>query len=410
MFKNRHVLRNIYYGWVIVLAVFFINVVVFGIQYSFGVFFTEFQLTFQWSRATTSMAMTIHLVMYALFMIPAIRATDHLNVRVIFSGAAILFGIAMVLCSRISYLWQLYLFYGLMLGSAISFFGPTLTTIVTRWFTERRGLALGIALAGMGTGTLVASPLSRYFVAEYGWRDTFTILGIACFVILIICAQLIKRSPPFSIDSTRHSDGKPSKYTKLNMFQTMTLAQVLKTKPIYLILIASTFFMFTVRSVMVHLAPHIIDVSSSAVIGALAVGVIGGSGTAGRIIMGLIQDKIGARSSMLIGIIALACSMFALPFIKLETGFFIFAVVFGFAYGGDVVQIPVIVANCYGSINVGTIYGFVGMIGTLIGAIGPYVTGFLYDLTGSYLIIFLLMGAALLIGAFCVSRLKTRYI
>jgi MFS family permease len=254
MSGHRVVFKSIYYGWVVVLSVFLIAAVVWGAQYSFGVFFTHFQDTFNWSRATISLASTFQTIVNALIMIPAIRAIDSSNKRLVLSSAAFLFGFRFLLCSHISNLWQLYLYFGLITGVGCGIFFPALITIVSRWFTDKRGLALGIASAGVGVGTFAVPPVAQYLISEYGWRDTFTILGIASFVVLIVCVQFIKHEP-------LHDSGlkKPDVEYKISEKNTQvetkrrTVAQVFKTREIYLILVATVFVFFAVNSIMIHL-------------------------------------------------------------------------------------------------------------------------------------------------------------
>jgi MFS family permease len=252
--------KKLSYGWVVVATSFITCTVVFGIQYSFGIFFTSFQEAFGWSRATTSMVMTIHLSVFALCMVPVGWAIDRFNVRMLFSIAAILVGLAMVLCSHISQLWQIYVFYGLLMGVGVSMFGPVIMTIVTHWFTKRRGLALGIASAGVGFGTLVGAPLSHFLIATYGWRDSFTILGVFGGIILLICAQFMRRAPlPVGNDTTTTLPESTLHKKEHYASKGMPLIQALKTRDILLILTAQIFIGFTVRSVMVHIAPHAIE-------------------------------------------------------------------------------------------------------------------------------------------------------
>jgi OFA family oxalate/formate antiporter-like MFS transporter len=403
--------NKLYYGWIIVLVGFVSSTIVFGIQYSFGIFFTAFQDEFGWSRATTSLVMTIHLATFALVMIPVGWAVDHLNVRALFSIAAAVIGIVMVLCSRITQLWQLYLLYGMAMGMAVSVFGPVIMTIVTRWFTRRRGLALGIASSGVGFGTLVMAPLSHYLITAYGWRNSFTILGIASGIILLICAQFMRRSPAPGMedgDIARTGNGNRNVHSS-DFARGLTLRQVLKTREILLILVAQVFIGFTVRATMVHISPHAIDIGISASVAALTTGAIGGVSIVGRVAMGLVQDRVGAQRSMIICMTVQALSMLALPFLKVDAAFFIFALTFGFAYGGDVPQIPVITAQCFGLVAISTVYGLVQTLGNLAGASGPLIAGYVFDRTGSYTVVFLSAGFGLLVGVFCISRLKPRY-
>ena len=181
-------------GWFVVAALLTIWMVIFGIQYSFGVFFRSLQEAFQCSRGTISWAMTVHLIVFALFMVPAGWINDRFNLRIVTSTAAFAFGLALALCSLVSEPWQLYVLYGLM-GVSTSICGPPLFAVIVRWFPEKSGLALGFTTAGVGLGGLLLAPLGNALIASYGWRSTFVIWGLASAVIMLVCAQFMKNPP-----------------------------------------------------------------------------------------------------------------------------------------------------------------------------------------------------------------------
>jgi MFS family permease len=142
---------GVYRGWFVVAALFAIWTVIFGIQYSFGVFFRSLQDAFVCSRGTVSLAMTVQLIVFALVMVPAGWINDRFNLRIVTSLAAVGFSLPLALCSLVSEPWHLYVLYGLM-GVSTSIYGPPLYAVIVRWFPEKGGLALGITSAGVGFG------------------------------------------------------------------------------------------------------------------------------------------------------------------------------------------------------------------------------------------------------------------
>lgn len=395
---TRHAKIN--YGWVVVFASFAIFTVVFAIQYSFGIFLKPLEDTFGWSRATTSWAMTIHLLTFAVWMLPAGWAIDRTNPRILYSINAVCVGVLLVLSSRINSPWQLYLLYGL-LGIGLCTSGPIIMTIVTRWFIKNRGVALGIASAGFGFGTLVGAPVSYSLITAYGWRDTFIIMGLAGAVILLICAFFVKSPPGYGGDSPKaeKTAKTPKPLTGMTFKEALVSHQMLLLAPTF------GFFNFAKTAVMIHIAPHAMDIGISPWVAVAALGTIGGASIAGRLVMGFVQDKIGPMRSMIICLAVQGVSMFALPFVRLDVLFFIYAVVFGFTYGGDVPQVPAIVAQCFGLASMGVIFGMTAGLSNILGALGPIAAGYIFDLTGSYVIAFLLVGLGLFTGAFCLTRL-----
>ncbi|MDO8567748.1 MAG: MFS transporter [Dehalococcoidales bacterium] len=390
---------RINYGWVVVFASFAMFTVDFAIQYSFGIFLKPLEETFGWSRATTSWAMTIHLMTFALCMIPAGWAIDRVNTRILYSITAVCVGGLLFLSSRIEEPWQLYLLYGL-LGIGLCICGPIILTIVTRWFTKNRGVALGISSAGFGFGTLVGAPLTYSLITAYGWRDTFVIMGIAAAVILLVCAYFVKSPPGYGRLAAKSLD-----QTNKPVLTGMTFRQALGSRQMLFLAPTLGFFNFAKTAVMIHIAPHAIDIGISPWVAAAALGTIGGASIMGRLVMGFVQDRIGPMRSMMICLTVQGVSMFALPFIRLDVLFFIYAVIFGFTYGGDVPQVPAIVAQCFGLASMGTIFGMTAGLGNILGALGPIAAGYVFDLTASYVIAFLVVGLGLFTGAFCLTRL-----
>ncbi len=401
---------KIYYGWVIVATCFIIFTVAFGIQFCFGIFFRPLQESLGWSRATISWAMTIHLLVYVTCIALVGWVIDRFKTRIVFSIAALVVGVSLVLCSRISQPWQLYLLYGVGVGMGISACGPALMAIVARWFTEHRGLALGIASAGVGFGTLIGAPISNWLIVSLGWRNSFIALGITGSLILLVCAGYIKSSPPSATNQSKPPDrlknGLPSRERPPE--PRLTFWQALKTREMALLMVAHIAAMFTLRLVQVHIATHAMDIGISPATAALAVGTIGAAGIVGRLVMGFAQDRIGAKPAIILCLAAQGMAMLALPLIKSDLIFFGYAVIFGFTYGGDMTQIPTIIAQTFGMASMITVYSFASGFSNLVGSLGPLAAGYLFDATASYTLVLLGAAIGLLVGVFCIWRLKPR--
>ncbi|MBI2870046.1 MAG: MFS transporter [Chloroflexi bacterium] len=395
---------KVYYGWIVVATCFIIFTVAFGIQLSFGIFLKPLQEAFGWSRATISWAMTFHLIVFGLCLIPVGWAIDRISSRVLFTTGAILIGISMVLSSLISEPWQLYVLYGLPLGVGIATCGPAILAIVTRWFPEHRGIALGIASAGVGFGTMIGAPITNFLIVMFDWRNSFVILGVLSFVILLGCAYLMRNASQQMADHVSNTRLNPA----LRQPKGMTFRQALRTKTLLMLVVAQTFAIFGVRVILVHIAPHATDMGISDTAAALALGAVGAFSMIGRLVMGFFQDRIGAKQAMLLCLTIQALSMAALPFIRSDLLFFVFAIIFGFTYGGDVPQVPAITAQFFGLASLGVLYGLITTVGNVAGAVGPILAGYAYDTTGTYTLVFLGIAASLFLSSFLVWRLKLK--
>jgi len=396
------------YRWLVVAALFALWTVVFGIQYSFGVFFRPLQEALGASRGTVSLAMTVHLLVFALTMIPAGWAIGRFPARRVYSLATVGLGLPLALCSRVTEPWQLYLLYGIM-GVSMSIYGPSIFAIIAGWFTAKRGLALGLASAGSGFGTLIAAPLSSALIHAYGWRNAFAILGVGSFCILLAVAQSIRNPPGWKPSRPGAAGGGPAAGDRLPGADhpgRMTFRQAIATRAILLIIAGSMSAQIASRVIVVHIAPHAMDVGVSPFAAAMALSIIGCGSVLGRVMMGFVQDRIGARYSMIFCLGAMGLCMAALPWVSTDAAFFLFALLFGFAFGGDVPQVPVLTVHCFGAAALGMIYGFISATVNVGSALAPSAAGYLFDLTGSYTATFLGLSVLLFLGALCISRLR----
>jgi MFS family permease len=185
--------KRLYYGWIIVIASFFICVMAYGGSHSFGVFFKFLRDDFGWTSAATSGAFSFYMILQSVLAIPSGWATDKFGPRRIVILGALLLGLGLSLTSQISALWQLYATYGFLMGVGMSVFYSPLLATTSRWFAKRRGLALGIVSAGIGAGTLIMAPLANYLILTHGWRASYLMIGPAIGIIIIVGASFLKK-------------------------------------------------------------------------------------------------------------------------------------------------------------------------------------------------------------------------
>ena len=149
---------------------------------------------------------------------------------------------------------------------------------------------------------------------------------------------------------------------------------------------------------MVHIDPHATDLGTSATVAANIIAVIGGVSIGGRIIMGSGSDRIGSKSSCIIAFIMMASALLWLQIAKEVWMLYLFAAIFGFAYGGLAAIFPPLVAELFGLSSLGVIMGIIAFAGSIGGAIGPVLAGKMFDLSGSYGLVFLVCAAISTIG------------
>ncbi|HEU4841937.1 MAG TPA: MFS transporter, partial [Ilumatobacteraceae bacterium] len=185
-------------GWVVVAAAFLSMFVVYGIVYSFGAFFDSMAEDFGTGKGATALMFSITTAWYFGLGLVSGKAADRYGPRPVLLVAAVTLGVALLLTSRVHTIWLGYLTYGIGVGIAVACAYVPMVAAVGGWFVRRRTTALGVAVAGIGVGTLVVAPLSERLIDAYGWRTAYVVLGIGGAVLLLV-ASLGARRPPVHV-------------------------------------------------------------------------------------------------------------------------------------------------------------------------------------------------------------------
>jgi len=407
-----------FYGWVVVAAAFCVALVAYGVQYSFGKFLGPLSKDFGWSWTLVSGAASLFMFSRGALAIPTGRFTDRYGPRTIIAIGAFFLGLGLILPSQISAAWQLYLFYGLMVGFGLSVaFAPLMAT-VSRWFVSKRGLAIGIVAAGTGVGTAIIPLIARYLIATYEWRWTYIILGLLALIIIIPGALLLRRSPeekgllPLGKAEATAGDEENSNIAKKEGSLTseragFSLKDAAHTRAFWLLLAIIIFWSICLQMVMIHIDEHAIALGIPGVVAANFLVVIGISSIIGRLVMGTVSDRLGGKRTLIICLVLQALAMFWLLGATDIWMLYLFAAVFGFAYGGCVPLLPVIAGELFELKSIGEIVGF-QMLGVAIGGgIGPVLGGYVFHVTGSYYFAFIGGGICTIIALILLAFIRT---
>lgn len=372
-------------------------VVATGVNYAFGVFFKPILTEFGWTRAVISGAFSLSWIVQGLLGVLMGGINDRFGPRIVLTVCAILFGLGYLLTSQIDSIWQFYLFYGAIVGTAQGGIYIPLTSTVARWFTKRRNTMTGIILAGMGAGTLIMPPAINQWISLYDWRTSCIIVGGMIFIVVVLAAQFMKRDPskigllPYGEKEKAAQDLK----IHIQVFSTRDAVQTRQFWQTVGIFLCAACCVF---AIMAHIAPHATDIGISATAAAILISAIGGASVIGKIAFGSIADRIGNRWIYVISFILALVSLLWLTLSRETWMFYLFAVVFGLAYGGFSVSMSPLMAALFGIRSHGLISGLANNGFTVGAAIGPIVAGFIFDITGGYTISFLVLAAVSIIG------------
>jgi len=393
---------RLFYGWVVVIALFIIQLILCGVFSSFGLFFKSIEGEFNLTRTATSAITSTSLMLGGIFALLGGWLLDKYSPRLVLSLMGLFTGLSLVLTSQTSSLWQLFITYSLLvaMGTGAMYVVPTST--ITRWFDKKRGTALGIAGAGFGSGILITVPFATYLIVTFDWRIAYMVIGIVAWLVVIPLSQLLKSSP-YEIGALPDGRKVLSPDTNIeeisNQTDTLTLRQILRTKSYWLCFFIWAFFAFALLSVLTHFVPHTTDMGFSAAESATLLSLLGGTSIVGRVLVGFTADRIGRKLSTIICFLLMAGAMIFLVWARDLWMLYLFALIFGFAYGGMLPGASALIGDIFGLLNVGTIFGTLEIGFGTGAALGPIVSGYIFDVTHSYSLAFFIAAALLLLAA-----------
>jgi len=406
---------DIFYGWIVAGAALGIGAALFGIRFSFGVFFESFQSEFALTRAVTSSVYSLYLVSCSIFGIIGGWAMDRYHPRLVAAFFGVSTGISLLLISQAGSLWQLYVTYGLLLAAGTGAPVPTMTSVVARWFDRRRGLAIGISASGTGLGIVLVAPLAAYLITLLGWRMAYVGLAVFIFIMVISLAMLLRRDPAemgllpdgarqIQADELTHlPNGRPAAVQRDSLMRS-----ILRSRIFWAVGGIRGIFGICVSMIMTHLVPYATDVGLTTIEAAMVLSVASGIQVASQMSVGGISDAIGRKIP---GIICAIIGIGAFLWLAQSTElwmFYLFALLFGLSWGGANVINLTIVSDAFKGSNLGLVLGLQTVFWTAGNAIGSLLGGLVFDATGSYTIAFGTAAAGMLLVIFLYTITRTR--
>ncbi|MBU8911406.1 MAG: MFS transporter [Desulfobacterales bacterium] len=396
---------SLFYGYTIIVASFFIQAIVWGTSNSFGIFFVPLINEFGWSRATISGAASLCFLVHGLASILLGNLNDRFGPRLIMSVCGFSLGLGFMLMARVNAAWQLYLFYGLVTGIGLGGIDVILLSTVARWFKKKRGMMSGIIKVGTGVGMLIMPFFITWLLKDYGWRTSFTVLAVIIMVSIIFLAQFLVRDP---IQKAQFIDNRNS-HNPDNLNKTeegLTFHEAIRTKQLWTVCAIYFIILFCVYTVLIHIVQHAIDLGIPTAVAAGILATIGGVSIFGRFLMGGAGDRIGEKSALFICLLFLLTALGWLQAVKTLLMFYIFATIYGFAHGGFFSLTSPLIAKLFGTRSHGLLFGIVIFCSTIGGAIGPFAAGYIFDVTHSYKIVFLILAALCIVALALTASLK----
>ena len=397
---------GVFYGWFVVAGTFAVTFVGFGAAYSFSAFLVSLQHDFDASRGSVSLVFSLAGFLYFALGVVSGPLADRWGVRWFAVIGMVVTAAGLALASMAQSLTEVYAAYGLGVGLGVGCSYVPAVGAVQRWFFRRRGFASGLAVSGIGVGTLVVPPFAAYLIAAFGWRAAYLTLGVFALVVGAGLAFLIDDDP------RRRGLGPDGDVVPADTPSPQAAgADVGKAirSPRFIGLYAACFICaFGLFVPFVHLVPYALDHGIAQNSAVLLLGAIGVGSTAGRFLLGGLADRLGRPLSFLMMFLGIGLSFVIWAVSTSFLPLAVFALVYGVFYGGFVALAPAVVIDYFGGRNAGSLIGILYTsvaFGTLV---GPTFAGYAYDISHSYLLpILISVGANFVAAAILAATAKT---
>lgn len=397
--RNRQLFRSrsFFYGWIIVGIFFMVEMVIYGIRYSFSVFYLSILDEFGWSRAGTVGIFSLNIIIYGLMAPFSGGLADKFGPKKIVPVGTLMITLGMIACSMASEIWHFYILFGVIIAMGTCFAGwSQFAPILADWFVKRRATALGIVTAGFGLCFLL-SFFTEFLILNLGWKGAFVILGVLPTLIISPLTVLFVKSKPEELGllpDGASSSSDPIVKSEMAVIEgecsptDLTLTEAIKTSRFWMIFLAQFFFWgLGANMILAHQVAFIHDIGYSTVFAASVLGLYGVLYAVGNL-FGFISDKLGRETTFTFGSIGMVAAMFLLVTTRDVASpwkIYTYVVLFGFCMGINTPTLNAIPPDLFQGRSFGAINGLLMLGFGLGGALGPWFGGYIFDRIGTYL-------------------------
>ena len=368
---------KIFYGWVVVGAGIVVTCIGFGAMLSLSVFLQPMSEAMGWSRTGISTAALLNWLCMGVGTFVWGALSDRIGTRTVVLCGGVLLGAGMLTASQAASLVQFQVLFGVLVGVATGSFYVPITATTTRWFTRHRSLAVALVSAGISVGSAIMGPLARWIITAYDWRTAMFVFGELALVVIVPAAFFVREPPaPSSIAGMTAAAGADGRE--------FTAAEALRSPQFAAIGLAYFACCAAHSGPIFHMVTYAIDHGITAMAATTVLSVAGLASLSGKIICGLVADRVGAKRTLVAGLAIQAVAVSLYVFTGELASFYALALMFGFAYGGVMPLYAILVREYFGARIMGTAFGAVAFVSTLGMALGPLAGGWLYDTLGSY--------------------------
>ena len=382
-----------------------------GARYSYGVFLKTIEAEFAMTRVATSSIFSFYMLLCCLIAILGGWSVDRYGPKKVGLLIGTFTGLSFLLTSQANATWQLFITYSLIFSLGTGAIYVLANTTASRWFVKKRGFVLGLTSSGAGVGTVFTAPIATYLISVFNWRTAFIVLGFSSWIVIAAISFLLKKDPhdigllPDGLKSEPLEAASESKVGGV-LLTGLSLGQACRMSQFWLLGLSWLFISFSMHMIFVHIVPYAIDVGLSPMDASFVLSLLGFANILGRVVSGRLSDSFGrkplALTCALLQIVALLWLIWAHHIWMLYP----FALVFGFTFGGSSTLITIFVGDIFGMRSLGAIMGILTAGFGLGAAIGPATGGYIFDVSGSYIMAFAAGAISIFIAACLIASIR----
>lgn len=404
--------NRIYYGWWIVLAAFLNLFFAVGvIFYGFPVFYPYFVESLGFTRAQVTQGFLLGFLFAGLPVgIAAGAIIDRIGARSVILVGTMLVALPLLLMGLMTRFWQ---FEVLCIVEVIGYVlaGPIANQVlIARWFSRRRGRAMGYAYLGLGLGGVIAPVSVNYLARTLGWRHSLELVGIVILLVLVPTGMWITRSSPEETGVAPEQFGEGPVQTENSSIpatRSIGVSQAARSGAFWLIILGSTLAIGAIGAVIQHFILFLKDAGYSATIASRYSSILLAASLAGRVVVGYLADCFRKSYLMALFYLFIGLSVFLLAHPGLPPVLWVFAIVFGFSMGADYMLIPLVTSECFGTASLGKLLALI-IMGYSIGQwAGPWLVGRIFDARHSYDLAWKIIAISGIVGAASIAAIPS---
>ena len=409
---------RIFYGWWVTIAFAIMVFLSTGVRFSVGPFLKPIVADLGTDRGTFSLVVSLSLFLYGVFMPFVGRLVERWGARPIAIIGTLVFAASLAGTGLVTRMWQLTLVYGILVALGLSATGHVIgSAVISRWFTRRRATALSLLGAASMAGMSLLVPVAMWLILTVGWRWAYGIIGLGSAIILLPLALWVVRESPETMGLV--PDGLPSasQTPSVAIVERTAVIDAARTAPFWQLCGGMYTCGFSMSLLSAHGVPMLTDHGYHAMLASSAVGLLGLSSFAGSMALGAIADRFGARP-VLAWLYGTRTLLFAALFFVRDspTALLVVAALGGTSMSGSLAMTSSLTADIFGRFSVGSVFGTIFVVHQAGAALGSWLGGLVFELTGGYGLAFAIAGAQLLVaaaislaideGARCAPRLR----